>query len=298
MSIGVTGGAGFLGKYIVQQLSENFQVQSIGRSQANDIVVDLTCEVPHFNEVPQYVVHAAGKAHIYPKTAAEKQAFFDVNVKGTANLLKALSAHVPKRFVFISTVAVYGLEQGTLIDEATPLLGTSPYAQSKIQAEALIQAWCREHQIPFLILRLPLVVGKNAPGNLGKMIKAIEKGRYVRIAKGDARKSAVLAADVAALVQQWLQQAEPRSGIYHVTDGYHPSFYEIEERIRTHFQRTLIPTIPSWLGRLLGRIGDIIPGSPFTSQTLAKITHTFTFSDANARNEIGWTSKSVLENLL
>lgn len=297
MHILLTGASGFLGTYLHQRCKTIGEVITIGRDASNQVVCDLAVTVPVLGQVDM-VVHAAGKAHIYPKTAAEKQAFFDVNVKGTANLVTALTASLPKRFVFISTVAVYGLEQGSLLDENTPLLGTSPYAQSKIQAEVMIQEWCSKHQIPCLILRLPLVVGKNAPGNLGKMLHAIEKGRYVRIAKGDARKSAVLASDVADLVQQWLQNPEPCSGIYHVTDGYHPSFFEIEERIRTHFQRKAIPTIPSWLGRLLGRIGDFIPGSPFTSQTVAKITHTFTFSDTKARTEIGWVSKSVLENLV
>ena len=54
------------------------------------------------------VIHAAGKAHSVPKTAFEKQQFYDINVLGTQNLLAGFEKiGLPKQFVFISSVAVY-----------------------------------------------------------------------------------------------------------------------------------------------------------------------------------------------
>lgn len=296
MKILLTGASGFLGKIINPILLKKHNVIGIGRSLRNEIVADISNHLPSLPPC-DVVVHAAGKAHVYPKTDAEKQAFFDVNVKGTQILLNALNVETLSAFVFISSVSVYGLEQGEGIDETTQLNGSSPYALSKIQAEALIVAWCQEHNIDFLIVRLPLIVGAQPLGNLGKMMLAIQQGRYIRIAKGDAHKSMVLASDVANLIASWIDQPERASGIFNLTDGVHPSFYQLEEGLKKLFHITYLPAIPKWLGIVLGKIGDHISWFPVNSTTIRKITSTFTFSDAKARKIVGWNSRSVLDNM-
>lgn len=296
MKILLTGASGFLGKIISPILSYDHRIVSIGRAGNNIIQADLSAGMPEIPAVDA-VIHAAGKAHVYPKTDEEKQAFFSVNVHGTENLLMALSKHNLQAFVFISSVSVYGLEQGANIEESSPLLGKSPYALSKIQSEALVEAWCTSRGIDYLILRLPLIVGKNPLGNLKKMVDGIQQKRYLRIAKGDAQKSAVLATDVAFLIQAWLNDSNRKSGIFNLTDGKHPTFYQLEEALKTMLHVQHIPTIPGWLGYFLGRIGDYLSFFPVNSSTIKKITCSFTFSDQKARKELGWTPRSVLDNL-
>ena len=76
------------------------------------------------------MLHACGKAHVVPKTEAEKQLFFDINYIGTIHLCNALEkVGTPKALVFISTVAVYGCEFGELITEEHSLDGDTPYAK-------------------------------------------------------------------------------------------------------------------------------------------------------------------------
>ena len=83
----LTGANGFLGKHIVKELK--VKPVTIGRNSQSDIIVDLSKEIPLLPKV-DLVIHSAGKAHSVPKTNIEKQSFFDVNVKGTENLLKGL----------------------------------------------------------------------------------------------------------------------------------------------------------------------------------------------------------------
>jgi nucleoside-diphosphate-sugar epimerase len=294
MTILLTGASGFLGKVLNKTISTTHQVMTLGKAIQNDIICDLSVEIPNLNGV-QAVIHAAGKAHTYPKTEAEKQAFFDVNVKGTQHLLEALENQQIRKLVFISTVSVYGLEKGDNIDESTPLHGKTPYALSKIQAEDLITTWCSPKGIPYLILRLPLVVGPNPLGNLAKMIYAIQKGTYVKIAKGNAKKSMVLASDVGTLILHWIQNTAAPSGIYNLTDGHHPTFYELEETLKVRLGKKWIPTMPSFIATILGKIGDHFSFFPVNTATIHKITHTFTFSDAKARKELGWQPKAVLD---
>ncbi len=296
MTILLTGASGFLGSQIKTICEKKHKVITIGRQSNNDIICDLATQNPKLDNIDA-IIHSAGKAHVYPKTEAEIKEFFDVNVEGTKHLLQSLENNPISKFIFVSSVSVYGLAQGELINEETPLNGTSPYALSKIQAEQLVTNWCKAKQIACLIVRLPLVVGPKPLGNLGKMMDAIRRGRYLRIAKGDARKSMVLASDIANLFERWLTATNAVSGIYNLTDEHHPTFFELEEALKEKYNKKSIPTIPIWLAKWMGKVGDRISFFPVNSQTIEKITCTFTFSDAKARRELNWTSHPILEHL-
>lgn len=290
----VTGGLGFLGQHICASLSEH-RVFTLGRHEGNDFVGNLSDDLPELTPM-DYVVHAAGKAHVVPKTDQEKELFYKVNREGTKNLTRALEKLEKKvrGFVFISTVAVYGKEEGALINEEQKLSGETPYADSKIKAEEHLLDWGREKGVPILILRLPLIAGKKPPGNLGKMISGIQSGKYLSIAKGKAKRSVVLADDVGNFIAANLG----KSGIYNLSDGIHPSFREIEEVICRQLDRGRPANIPLWLAKLLGKFGDVIPLFPVNSQTIIKMTSDLTFSDQKARKELNWNPKKVTEHFL
>lgn len=243
------------------------------------------------------VVHAAGLAHIVPKTESEKAAFYRVNVDGTRSLLKALEAHCPEAFIHISTVAVYGVEGGIGLDEKAPLLATDPYGESKRLAEQEVIAWCEKRNVKCSVLRLPLIVGAQAPGNLGAMVSAIRRGRYLRIGSGAARRSMVRALDIAKA----LPVIAKSGSIYNLTDGRHPSFAELEEAICTALNRPLPRVLPTSLAKLGGIAGDLIEKLigrkfPLNSRVVSKMTSTLTFSDEKARNAFGWNPDPVLSH--
>ena len=132
-----------------------------------------------------------------------------------------------KSFVFISSVAVYGLDFGHNISENHPLQAVDPYGKSKIEAEKYLKKWSEEKNVNLTILRLPLIIGKNAPGNLNSIKKAIKNRYYFRINDGKAKRSMVLAEDVAKIIIK----ASEIGGIFNLTDGYHPALREIELKI-------------------------------------------------------------------
>ncbi len=287
----MTGSSGFLGQVIINNLLKgNHDICSVGRSNNAGLKIDLR-ESFSLTESSDVVLHAAGKAHSVPKTPAEAQAFWDVNVIGTRNLLKALEENPPKRFVFISSVAVYGKSQGHLLNEQTPVLAVDPYGQSKIQAEAEIIDWCRRFDVTCTILRLPLIYGENPPGNLNSMIQGIKKGYYFNIAGGQARKSMVRAEDVA----RFILPASEVGGIYHLTDGQHPNFFELSHKIGKAFGRNRIPNMPLGIAKVIAKIGDVLgPWFPLNSDKLSKITSELTFDDSLARQNFGCDPKPVL----
>lgn len=174
-----TGGTGFLGNNTKPVLDKIYAVTTIGISDKDEIKANFVNEIPDLPARYDVVLHAAGKAHIYPKTPEEIQAFYDVNYQGTRNLCRALEkVGAPKSFIFISTSAVYGIDNGNYVTEDYPLNGDSPYARSKIMAEEFLQDWCSRNKVVLTILRPSLIAGENAPGNLGAMVKGIKTGVY------------------------------------------------------------------------------------------------------------------------
>lgn len=294
-SVLLTGASGFLGKAITNKIEG--PMISIGRNASNKIVCDLATDIPHLVSKVHKVIHCAGKAHMVPKTEADKKVFFDINVQGTKNLLEALKNNLAniQQFIFISTIAVYGKDQGLNIAENTPLLGESSYAKSKMEAEQILLNWSKEHAIPLVILRLPLIVGDHPPGNLGAMMKAIKSGRYFSISNNNAKKSVVLANDVA----DFISNLKGKSGTYNLTDGLHPTFKEIEEAIGLRFNSTIKISLPIGLLKLLARIGDWIRALnipfPLYSERLNKMISSLTFSDEKARKELNWNPNPVLD---
>jgi nucleoside-diphosphate-sugar epimerase len=294
LKILISGASGFFGKHLTSHLSLlNYNFDTIGRSPINNIVSDFEHKQSISNTYT-LVIHAAGKAHSVPNTKKEISDFFNINVIGTSNFLDGLTKTIPKQFVFISSVSVYGLVEGENINESYPLLADDPYGKSKIEAEILVKEWCKEHNVICTILRLPLLVGKNPPGNLGAMIRAIKKGYYFNISGGNAKKSMVLAEDVASCI---LKVAEV-GGIYNLTDGFHPSFYELSKNISEKLGRSFVPNLPSFAANILSLLGDFFGARfPLNSKKLKKINSTLTFDDSKARFVFGWNPNSVLSNL-
>jgi nucleoside-diphosphate-sugar epimerase len=292
----ITGASGFLGSIISDTLRySNYQIKTLGKKMENNFSIDLSEENLNFeiNETFDLVIHAAGKAHSVPKTKIQKQEFFDVNVTGTKNLLKGLeNSAIPKAFIFISTVAVYGIGAGSLINEEKPLLASDAYGKSKIKAEQIIQDWCIKNNVICTILRLPLIIGPNPPGNLNAMIKGIQKGYYFNIAGGKAQKSMVLAEDVARIIPVVAEIG----GIYNLTDGEHPSFKNLSFSISKQLNKRNPFSLPGFIAKPLALIGDLLgKNAPINSDKLNKILSDLTFDDSKARKFIGWSSKSVLK---
>lgn len=294
MTLLFTGGTGFLGKNTRPILERTYEVTTCGITADDIIKANLAKEIPVLPHRYDVVVHACGKAHVVPKTEAEKQAFFDVNYQGTVNLCASLEkVGVPKALIFVSTVAVYGLDFGSDITEDTPLKGDTPYAKSKIMAEEYLSEWCGKHNVVLGIIRPSLIAGPNPPGNLGAMISGIKTGRYLSINRGRAKKSVLMVEDIARLVPLLAE----RGGVYNVCDTHNPTFGELEALIAKQLSKRPPISIPLWIATVLAKCGDLLGRkAPINSLKLNKIVKPLTFSNAKARKELGWVPIDVLAN--
>ena len=281
----IAGSTGFLGKYVSLHFSnEGYETKSPSR---DELMIELI-----ENRNIDLLIHAAGKAHSTSTTKEERQAFYEVNFELTKKITETIDENqiVLDTFVFISTVAVYGLEEGFEIKEDTPLNGNAPYAQSKKMAEEHLQKWAKESGVNLVILRLPLIFGENAPGNLGAMERAVKGGYYFQIGKGEAKRSMVHAKQLA----EFLPTLIGKSGIYNVTDGEHNSYNEVAQHFAKKYKRRIV-NVPLLPFKIIARVGNLIPKFPLTSYRLDKLSQSLTISDQKARRELGWKGTNALE---
>ncbi|MCX6366717.1 MAG: NAD-dependent epimerase/dehydratase family protein [Armatimonadetes bacterium] len=154
-------------------------------------VNDLSCCVD-----ADVIFHCVALVH---QPTATKEEYQKVNVGFTGQLLDACNPERPPRFVFFSTVAVYGESTPrTGIAEDTPPAPATPYAASKLAAEKLIDRWADDVGAIAVHLRLATVYGPRDRGNIAKLEAAIKAGRFFIPGDGKNKKTLCAVENAAA----------------------------------------------------------------------------------------------------
>ena len=308
----VTGGSSFIGMCLISKLlKENFDISVIVRDQ-NKIPDewrrcmkiyegDITDKksISAISGVFEVVFHLAAYVHKIPRSESEKRRVFEVNVEGTKNLLNSVGL-LARHIVFFSSVSVFGVNVGKGLKEKP----TDLYGSSKLVAENILEEWGKERQTKITILRLPLVYGPGNKGNIYKMIKAIDNGRFVLLGKGLNKRSMVYVGNVVDAALAVVHNEKGNGKIYIVTDGVDYTVKELYKIIaKTLGKRTFPFYVPMRIAKgfaLLGDIGGKIMRNPlpFNSDVLGKLTDSLTFSSGRIQEGIGFKPKYNLYNTI
>lgn len=180
----VTGGAGYIGAHTAKALSEQgffpvvYDSLSSGFREAvrwgafvhGDIRDGRALGEAFSEHGVKHVIHFAGLIEV-GRSVAQPDLFWDVNVAGTVSLLGAMREHGVERLVFSSSAAVYGQGgRGPLeaIPEDAPKSPTSPYGDTKLAAEWMIQAQCRAYGLSAVALRYFNAAAADPSGLIGE----------------------------------------------------------------------------------------------------------------------------------
>lgn len=173
MRIFVTGGAGYIGSHCVAMLVEGghevavFDDLSTGHREmvspkAEFMHGDLTVPGQILSAIkvvhPDIIMHFAAKC-VIPESMAKPIYYWEQNVGGTINLLRAMKIAGVKKIIFSSTVAVYGNPAEIPITEDTPVAPISPYGTTKASAENAIIDSALTGEIDYMIMRYFNVAG-------------------------------------------------------------------------------------------------------------------------------------------
>ncbi|CEE01662.1 MULTISPECIES: NAD-dependent epimerase/dehydratase family protein [Bacillaceae] len=172
MKVLVTGGAGFIGSHLVDQLVKlEYDVHVIDNFSTGKR--DFLSPLAHLykfdirgnetrqwiqEEKPDVIFHLAAQADV-SKSMNEPRVDADTNINGTINILEACRNHDIKKLIFSSTSAVYGNIVRDRISEKDLAEPVSFYGLSKRTAETYIQLISSLYDIPFTILRYGNVYG-------------------------------------------------------------------------------------------------------------------------------------------
>jgi len=171
MKILITGGAGFMGSFVVKSLlKEHFDIIVIDNLEySGDIkrledVLDKIefrkLDLKNFEELkkflndikPNIVIHLASLTHV-DRSILFPRDFIENNIIGTFNLLECLRELKVEKFIHVSTDEVYGeIVEGSFF-ENSPLLPNSPYSFSKASCDLLVRTYYKIYKVPSIILR-------------------------------------------------------------------------------------------------------------------------------------------------
>jgi UDP-glucose 4-epimerase len=172
----VTGGAGFIGSHICQELlSKGHHVLAIDNLASGRLdnfkefgdtknfefhkidILDRDGLTSLFKGV-EWVFHMAGLADIVP-SIEKPELYFDVNVKGTLNVLEAAKDGGVKKFTYAASSSSYGIPETFPTPETASIAPQYPYALTKYLGEELVLHWSQTYKLPAISLRLFNVYG-------------------------------------------------------------------------------------------------------------------------------------------
>ncbi|HTQ02471.1 MAG TPA: NAD(P)-dependent oxidoreductase [Polyangiaceae bacterium] len=313
MTVLVTGGSGFLGSHVVEQLSRAGRpvralvrkssdtrfLRSLPHVELVEGAVDDAASVKRAAAGVTGIVHAAGLVK-----ARSGEEFMRVNRGGTENLLDAAleSRATVRRFVLVSSLAALRPSDasGTPVPEDAEPRPVTDYGKSKLAAERA--ALARKAELPLVILRPPAIYGPRDREILA-FFKSIKLGVLPLLGSTQNRLSMIYGSDCAAACIAGLDRDVPSGSVYHVDDG---SVHTLEElimlaeramgkkaRLRFHLPRKLVETAA--LGaELYGRATN--RAVMLTRDKLNELFEQWVCDSARARRELAWEPQVTFED--
>ena len=223
MKIHITGGHGFLGRWIVPLLREAHEVEVTDRESMDVTDLNRVCAALSASR-PDMVIHLAALCGARPSRERPPE-FFAVNAQGTVNVLEACRRVGVPRFLLASSLTVHGCGEEPR-DENSPFAPRHPYAVSKIAAEFAALNYCQNFGLAVSVVRPTLVVGENykEPHAVGDFVATVLRGDdIVLFGDGHHRRDFVHPLDVARGVRLAVERLELVSAdaydVFHLSSG-------------------------------------------------------------------------------
>lgn len=297
MKILITGATGFIGKALITELvQQNFNVSIAVRHKINSLPRKIKqFVVGDFRDNPNFsvcldkidcVIHLAGKAHVIDKTKASSLSEFQkINTDLTINLAMQSENSGVRRFIFLSSIGVNGNQTDgspfTEIDIPNP---KESYAHSKYEAEQGLLRLAKNSDLEVVIIRPPLIYGKNAPGNFGRLIQWARGKFILPLPLGAVHNARSLIAidNLVNFILICTQHPKATNEIFLISDDNALSTTQLLKNIAKAFNKKawLIPVPVSWMifvAKLLDKEADAV-----------RLFSSLVVDSSKARALLGW----------
>ncbi len=313
----ITGSSGFIGSHLVDELIRQGKgkqirllippkdsLKNLKQHKRLDIVWG---DIRDQDAVKKAMEGAVTIYHLAAKTVMEGtnySEYADVNVNGTQNLLNSCRNRNIQKFVFFSSIAVYGLPAyvGEIINwnESRTKRPAESYGKSKLEAEKRVIKFHQQTGMPYAIVRPTTVYGPRDHQGILELYKAIQGHYFFQVGDGKNLMDYVFVRDIVKGVIL-AQRSKLTSGDYILGCGQPVTAsiisHEIAESIHQSVPKISVPkdlaiaiSYPVWVvGRLVGMRPLIFPKR-------VKILTTNCFFDiSKARGEIGYNPSTTFD---
>ncbi|MCT7630671.1 NAD-dependent epimerase/dehydratase family protein [Aliarcobacter butzleri] len=221
----LTGSSGYVGSNFLSQYKNKYSFEKFS-------LVNQKLENIKFESIDA-ILHCAALVHQKVKYPYKK--YHNINVDYPVKLAMLAKQNGVKQFVFISTIAVYG-ENKEKLDENTICNPISSYGKSKLEAEKELLKLNDDNFI-VSIVRLPMIYGKNAPGNIDYLVKIVKKLSILPLGGIENKRTFISIQNLCYVINKVI--IKQKSGIFLASDDESISTSKLCELIAKHLDKKI-----------------------------------------------------------
>lgn len=268
MHILITGGNGFVGKELCKSLvNQGINVTSVVRSTAAEmpgvnIIVRSLSNQTDWQDILKdvdVIIHLAGRAHVMKEDEEDPyKAYAEVNVEATRHLAEQAVLNGVQRFVFVSTVKVNG--ESTKLNAFNEYKKAQPeddYAKTKFEAEKTLNALAKKSKMDVVIIRPPLIYGKNVKANFRRLIKLSQSGVPMPFGAINNKRSLISLENLIDFLLLCAKHPKAANETFLISDDDDVSTTQLIQTIAdaSNKKTILIPVPVAWLEFVLRLVG-------------------------------------------
>jgi nucleoside-diphosphate-sugar epimerase len=300
----ITGGTGFVGRVLCNQLSRaGYVVRAALRGDGAS--PDGVSEKALIGDIGSgtdwtaalvgvdWVIHLAARAHIIHDAPANADLYIETNAHGTSRLAQAAADARVERFIYLSSIKVNGEETRgrayTATDEPSP---RDAYGMSKWLAEQAVAKVGTATGMPWVIVRSPLVYGPNVRANFLRLMRWVDREWPLPLGAIHNSRSLVSIWNLCDLLHQVSKHPAAPGNIWMVSDGEELSTPELIRRIGAAMDRRvrLLP-VPASLLQLIGGLSG-------RKAEFARLCGSLAVDISLTRRELGWSPPVTVDEAI